>query len=102
MRSFDQHVMENLWEGSTVVASGKAVFEPEHDRSYQSVFERADAAMYQRKRALKTYLGREQRNDWCFSEIYVTFRACMLQSCPSQRGAPAWIATASRQLSSSS
>ena len=63
VRSFDQHVMENLWEGSTVVASGMTVFEPEHDRSYQSVFERADAAMYQRKRALKAYLGRELRND---------------------------------------
>lgn len=51
--AFDQQVTENLRNGRAVVASGLAVFLPDSDNSYHTVFNRADKEMYQRKRLLK-------------------------------------------------
>ena len=41
------------FSGEVVIASGLSDYVPNQDNSYHAVFERADEAMYQRKRALK-------------------------------------------------
>lgn len=53
LAAFDKQVEENLRTGKVVVASGMAEYDPLHDKSYHSVFERADMKMYLRKQALK-------------------------------------------------
>ncbi len=53
LAAFDKQVEENLRAGKVVVASGMAEYDPLHDKSYHSVFERADMKMYLRKQALK-------------------------------------------------
>ena len=55
MYEFDQAVMANLEQGRAVVASGLAAYDAARDKSYRNVFERADTAMYERKRTLKSY-----------------------------------------------
>ncbi|MCR5389446.1 MAG: GGDEF domain-containing protein [Lachnospiraceae bacterium] len=50
---FDKMIDENLGNGTTVISSGMAVFDPDIDESYTEVFIRADKKMYERKMALK-------------------------------------------------
>ena len=50
---FDRKMEENLHAGEVVIASGLSDYVRGQDNSYHAVFERADEAMYQRKRALK-------------------------------------------------
>ncbi len=56
--SFHGEVAENLGNGGVVTALGQSVYQPGTDDSFQRVFERADTAMYKRKKALKQ-TGRE-------------------------------------------
>ena len=51
---FDKMIDENLGNGTIVISSGMAVFDPDIDESYTEVFIRADKKMYERKMALKT------------------------------------------------
>lgn len=53
LADFDHTVERNLKEGKVVVSTGMAEYLPEEDNDYQTVFERADAHMYERKRALR-------------------------------------------------
>ena len=46
-------ILENQELGKVVLASGMASFDPTQDSSAEMVFERADAAMYENKKALK-------------------------------------------------
>ena len=41
-------------EGAPVIASGMAVYDPETDRYFSDVFERADREMYENKKNLKS------------------------------------------------
>lgn len=50
---FDEMIDENRRNGSVVISSGMAVFDPNLDESYTEVFIRADKKMYERKMALK-------------------------------------------------
>ena len=50
---FDKMIDENCCNGSIVISSGMAVFDPDLDESYTEVFIRADKKMYERKMALK-------------------------------------------------
>ena len=50
---FDKMIDENLGNGTIVISSGMAVFDPDIDESYTEVFIRADKKMYERKMALK-------------------------------------------------
>ncbi len=50
---FDKMIDENCRNGSIVISSGMAVFDPDLDESYTEVFIRADKKMYERKMALK-------------------------------------------------
>ena len=51
--SFRKTVDENRQKGDVVVSSGMAVYLSETDSSFNDVFKRADALMYQRKQELK-------------------------------------------------
>ena len=53
MAAFDRQMEENRRQGLVVVSGGTAAFEPGRDSSVQSVFERADARMHERKKQLK-------------------------------------------------
>ena len=53
MRAFNSLVEDNHRNGKVVVSAGFAEYDPDHDRSYSDVFQRADEEMYQRKRFLK-------------------------------------------------
>ena len=59
LSSFNKQAEDNLKAGRIVVASGMSVFRPEEDRSFRSVFERADRMMYRRKAQLKA-IGSQQ------------------------------------------
>ena len=50
---FRSIIDENQKEGKVVVSSGLAIYEVGRDESYNDVFKRADACMYERKKALK-------------------------------------------------
>lgn len=52
--AFDKEIEENLGKELPVVSSGMALFDPNIDNTYRSVFERADEKMYERKRHLKS------------------------------------------------
>ena len=62
LHSFDAQIEENLRCGRVVVSSGLSDYDPETDKSYRSVFERADKRMYARKRKLKEISAALQRN----------------------------------------
>lgn len=51
--AFRKTIDENQKNGSVIVASGLAVYDAATDTSYNDVFRRADASMYEQKRALK-------------------------------------------------
>ncbi len=53
VEAFRKAIGENLQNGSVVVACGLAVYDHAADHSYNDVFKRADASMYEHKRALK-------------------------------------------------
>ena len=53
MTAFDGLIEHNLCNGQVVVSAGISEFDPEHDETFQTVFQRADEKMYQRKRFLK-------------------------------------------------
>lgn len=53
LSEFDSQVEENRSKGLVVVSSGMSVFDPETDKDFAAVFERADKKMYERKRQLK-------------------------------------------------
>ena len=59
MKAFNTMIEENLREGRVVVSAGMAVYNPAEDEDYKTVFQRADEAMYERKRFLKG--GRDVR-----------------------------------------
>ena len=50
---FNEKVENNIANEGVVVSAGLAVFDPEKDKDYDSIFERADTKMYARKRKLK-------------------------------------------------
>ncbi len=51
---FNDRVNENLKSGGVVVSAGMSVFDPAIDRDFDSVFDRADKKMYDRKNELKS------------------------------------------------
>ncbi|MBQ9263963.1 MAG: EAL domain-containing protein [Clostridia bacterium] len=53
LAELNAQVRENRRSGGVVIASGMALFDPARDAHTVSVFERADAAMYENKSALK-------------------------------------------------
>ena len=53
LQNFERNVEENQREGKVVVASGMSVYESDRDTSYNDVFRRADARMYNRKEKMK-------------------------------------------------
>ena len=55
-KHFDDCIEDNIQDGSVIVASGMAVFNPGLDESYTDVFVRADKRMYERKQVLKKLL----------------------------------------------
>ena len=54
LASFDEQVEENLREDKVVVSAGMSDAVPGQDNTYQDVFDRADAKMYERKSKLKS------------------------------------------------
>lgn len=54
MESFRKTISENQENGAVIVASGIAVYDASTDESYNDVFKRADEAMYEQKRLLKS------------------------------------------------
>ena len=60
LSSFNKQAEDNLQTGRIVVASGMSVFRPEEDRSFRSVFERADRMMYRRKAQLKALVKQQK------------------------------------------
>ncbi len=54
LQALDSLIEENVRTGGVVVSIGAAEYKPEHDMNVQSVFGRADARMYERKRQLKS------------------------------------------------
>ena len=52
--TFNRKVEDNLKSGGVVISGGLDVFDPESDMGYESVFERADNKMYQRKKKIKS------------------------------------------------
>ncbi len=51
--AFDMKMEKNLRSDRVVIATGMSEYDPARDSSYRSIFERADAIMYQRKKILK-------------------------------------------------
>ena len=58
LEAFRETIPKNQKNGDVVVASGLAVYDAATDDSYNDVFKRADAAMYEQKRALKAETAR--------------------------------------------
>ena len=54
MRVFDEKIDRNKAEGLPVVSSGMAVYVPDGTDDFDTVFARADANMYERKKKLKS------------------------------------------------
>ena len=54
LSAFDKEIESNLGKELPVVSSGMAVFDPNVDNTFRSVFEKADERMYERKRHLKS------------------------------------------------
>ena len=52
--AFNLKIEENLASGKVAVSTGVDTYDPEIDRNFSSVFERADKKMYERKRYLKS------------------------------------------------
>ena len=52
--TFNRKIEDNLKSGGVVISGGLDVFDPESDMSYDTVFERADNKMYQRKKKIKS------------------------------------------------
>ncbi|MBQ9458981.1 MAG: transporter substrate-binding domain-containing protein [Oscillospiraceae bacterium] len=57
LERFENQMTENLRQKKIVISSGFSRFEPERDRSFRAVFERADERMYERKKQLKELSG---------------------------------------------
>lgn len=55
-KHFDENIEDNIQDGSVIVSSGMAVFDPGLDESYTDVFIRADKRMYERKQQLKNMI----------------------------------------------
>ena len=53
LEQFRERVLENMDKGDVVIASGMSTYTPDIDPSAESVFDRADAAMYENKLELK-------------------------------------------------
>ena len=51
--SFKKMIEDNLQNGNVVISCGLAIYDPAEDDSYNVVFKRADAFMYEHKRSLK-------------------------------------------------
>ncbi len=51
---FDDIVDDNQKKGRAVVAGGYDVYQPEQDPDFETIFRRADAKMYERKKELKS------------------------------------------------
>ena len=56
LESFRNRIIDNQGNGLVTLASGLAIYDASTDGSYNDVFKRADEAMYEQKRALKTAL----------------------------------------------
>ena len=50
---FDRQMEQNRLEGKLVISTGLDIFRPGRDIDFNSIFERADQRMYERKKALK-------------------------------------------------
>ena len=53
LRDFEKQIDENLREGLIVISDGFSEYVPGDDYFYQTIFERADRKMYERKKYLK-------------------------------------------------
>lgn len=53
LKEFDDQMEDNLRAGGVVVSGGLEEFDSARDQSFQTVFERADKKMYERKHVLK-------------------------------------------------
>ena len=53
LRNINAQIEKNIGTGEAVISLGLSEYDPENDRSFQEVFRRADAGMYERKRQLK-------------------------------------------------
>ena len=53
LEDFDQKMEANNREGKIVISTGLDIFRPGRDINYDSIFERADQRMYERKKSLK-------------------------------------------------
>ena len=53
LERFRERVLDNMNTGGVVIASGLSTYSPDIDASAESVFDRADAAMYENKLELK-------------------------------------------------
>ena len=53
LSGFDRHVEANIGKGKVVISAGLSDYEPGHDNSFHTVFERADQLMYTRKQELR-------------------------------------------------
>ena len=53
MSLIEKNDCDNLTADQVVIAFGMAEYDPERDQGFEAVFERADAAMYENKKALK-------------------------------------------------
>ena len=56
LESFRNRIIDNQGNGLVTLASGLAIYDASTDCCYNDVFKRADEAMYEQKRALKTAL----------------------------------------------
>ena len=53
-RQFDQMMEEHVREGGVVVSAGLDIFRAGRDGDFNSIFERADQRMYEKKKYLKS------------------------------------------------
>lgn len=51
---FNDRIEDNIKNGGVVVSAGMTVFDPETDKDFDSLFERADKKMYERKNEIKS------------------------------------------------
>lgn len=54
LEEFDRQMEENVRKGTVVISTGLDIFRPGRDINFDSIFERADQRMYERKKYLKS------------------------------------------------
>ncbi|MBR2760442.1 MAG: transporter substrate-binding domain-containing protein [Solobacterium sp.] len=74
LEKFEKQVLVNLEKDKAVVAFGCSKFDPRQDKTFRSVFERADALMYKEKMLLKSlgaakHSGEEEDKSFAIEDI---------------------------------